>query len=252
MSKSEKNPWYKKAFKDDYLWLYAHRSEAQASKEVSVAVKHVPFKAGQNVLDLACGAGRHMVAFASHAARLTGVDLSKPLLDRARDRLRELKIKARLVKRDMREIEYDGEFDGVTMWFTSFGYFDSISDDLKVLKNIRRALKTGGWWWIDLPNPSNLKASIVPRSQRTAEGPNGRATVIEERTIKGGRVTKRTTIMDRAGTREYIERVRLYGPEQFGSLVKQAGLVTLGILGNYDGATLTPNVPRQIWYGLRP
>lgn len=52
------------------------------------------------------------------------------------------------------------------------------------------------------------------------------------------------------GYRSYEERVRLYTLERFGSLIREAGLTTLGILGDYDGSPFTPKVPRQIWYGV--
>ncbi len=252
MARAKSDEWYKSAFQDDYLWLYSHRSEEAAEKEVATAVKHLPFKSGQKILDLACGAGRHMLAFSDFGAELTGVDLSETLLAEARSRLKEAEIDALLVKSDMRELPFDEEFDGVTMWFTSFGYFENPSEDLRVLLEVKRVLRTGGWWWIDIPNPAHLEAHLVPRSERELKGPNGPAHVTETRKLVRDCVVKKITVDDPAGKRDYTERVRLYPPERFGHLVKRSGLTTVGILGDYDGATLTPMVPRQIWYGVKP
>lgn len=243
--------WYRDAFAEDYLWLYAHRSEKEALSQVRIAIKHLPFKPGQKVLDIACGAGRHMLAFAQRGAVVAGVDLSKTLVSIARKRLREKGVKATVRQGDMRKIEYSERFDGATIWFTSIGYFATISEDQKVIDGLAEALKANGWWWIDLPNPAYLKANLIPSSSRTCRSPHGPAKVVENRRIAGRRVEKTIVITDSAGIRRYRESVRLYNPEQFGNLIRKAGLTTDGILGDYDGSPLTSDAPRQIWYGRK-
>lgn len=249
--KSESSDWYRRAFADDYLWLYSHRSEKQARSEVEVAAEHLPFKAGQHILDIACGAGRHMLVFAEIGATVTGVDLSETLLEKAQRRFDEAEQSARLVRSDMRYIPFSGQFDGATMWFTSFGYFPTEEEDFLVLAELSRMLRPGGWWWIDIPNPIHLEANLVPKSEREVDGPNGTAHVIEKRSIENDHVIKVIDIDDPLGHRSYEERVRLYTPERFGSLVRDTGLTTFGILGDYDGSPFTPRVPRQIWYGVK-
>jgi len=243
--------WYRKAFAEDYLWLYSHRSEKEARSQVKVARKLLPFKPGQKIIDIACGAGRHMLPFARAGARMTGIDLSKPLLTIARQRFRDEGMKAVVRCGDMRELSYRAKFDGATIWFTSIGYFPTVSEDQKVINGLAAALKPEGWWWIDLPNPVYLEAYLVRFSERVRHGPNGKAKIAEKRRISGGRVRKTMIISDSAGTRRYEESVRLYRPEKFGNLVRKAGLTTDGILGDYDGSPLTIDAPRQIWYGRK-
>jgi len=251
MSKNSNSEWYRESFSDDYLWLYSHRSVDAAASEVASAIKHLPFESNQRLLDLACGAGRHMIAFSDFGASVTGVDLSQVLLSEAKNRLQESNVRASLVRADMRNLPFRNFFDGVTMWFTSFGYFRTIREDLQVLKSISSVLRTGGWWWIDIPNPSHLAAKLIPYSERTVQSPYGTAFVIERRKISKGSVVKTIEVEDPEGKRTYVERVRLYPPEHFGSLIRRAGLTSLGILGDYDGSPFTPDVPRQIWYGLK-
>jgi ubiquinone/menaquinone biosynthesis C-methylase UbiE len=243
--------WYKEAFADDYLWLYAHRDESEAARQVAVAVKHLPFERGQKILDIACGAGRHLIPFARRGAGVTGVDLSPVLLKLARKRFRELKLPVTLRSMDMRRLSYDRKFDGATIWFTSFGYFPTVADDYRVIQGLKRALKPGGWWWIDLPNPAYLQENLVPISESKRKSPHGMALVSERRKIVGRKVIKKTTIHDAQGVRTFEEKVRLYRPEQFGELISKAGLATDGILGDYDGAALASYRPRQIWFGRK-
>lgn len=250
--KHSSTEWYRKAFADDYLLIYAHRSEREALSQVKVAIGHVPFEPGQRVLDVACGKGRHMLAFARMGAKVSGIDLSPTLLKEARRRFREVEFSAEFRRCDMRELPFRDRFDGATLWFTSFGYFPTLSDDLKVLRSMSAAIKPGGWWWIDIPNPAYVIENLVPESTRIVSGPDGKSQIKEQRRIVGSRVVKKVIVSDRRGERVYEERVRLYTPEQFGSLIKRAHLVTDGILGGYDGSALSALNPRQIWYGRRP
>jgi SAM-dependent methyltransferase len=251
-SAKKSGEWYKRAFADDYLFVYAHRTAREAIAQVEVAVRHLPFAAGQRVLDIACGSGRHLLAFARLGARVTGVDLSPVLLDVARRRFARTRYRATFKLADMRESTFKQSFDGATIWFTSIGYFATQDEDLRALRSMAGALKKGGWWWIDIPNPAYLIPNLVPESVRMVSGPHGRATIEERRRIVGNSVVKEIVLTDEHGQRNYEERVRLYTPEQFGSLVKLAGLVTDGILGDYDGSALAASRPRQIWYGRKP
>lgn len=246
-----KDNWYLSAFTDDYLFLYAHRSEEEADKHIDLAIRHIRFRAGQSVLDIACGAGRHLLAFAKRGACVTGIDLSEVLIENARKRFRNTEFNAEFVQGDMREIPFQNEFDGVTMWFTSFGYFERHSDDKKVLYNLSDALKPSGWWWIDLPNPNYIRDHLIDFSERTINGPAGEASVKERRRIVGNRVVKSIHICDRLGHRKYVENVRLYTPERFGSMILRAHLTADGILGDYNGGVFSRHSPRQIWYGRK-
>lgn len=244
--------WYRRAFQDDYLLVYSHRTLKEARQQVAIAIEHLPFQRGQEVLDIACGSGRHLLAFAERGAQVTGIDLSKPLLKEAETLFAKSKYSATLKRADMRELPYAERFDGASMWFTSFGYFRKESDDLKALKSLAAALRQGGWWWIDIPNPVYLRSHLVPESIRTVRGPKGKAEIVEQRRLVGDRVVKKVTIHDQRGERSWEERVRLYTPEQFGSVIKRAKLTTQGVLGDYDGKALAASRPRQIWYGLKP
>ncbi len=243
--------WYRDAFGSDYLWLYAHRSDTEARHQVNKLLEFVPFTTGQKILDIACGAGRHMLALAANGARVTGIDLSDILLKVARKKFAGSPYRATLRRLDMRDITYSNAFDGITLWFTSLGYFPTFADDFHVMKLISRALKSRGWWMIDLPHPAYLEKNLVPLSERTVVGPHGPARIIEKRWITGRHVRKTIDVTDSAGHRCYRESVRLYRPEQINDLFRRAGLMVDGVLGDYDGIPLSSESPRQLWFGRR-
>ena len=130
--------WYLQSFRGDYSEIYTHRSDEQAAREVAFVVPTLGLEAGQRVLDLCCGNGRHLQALAGHGLQLVGLDRSAELLAEARDRL---PADVTLLQSDMRHVPVNGGFDAVLNFFTSFGYFQDPADNQQVLQSIARALR---------------------------------------------------------------------------------------------------------------
>src|SRR5262245_45117780 len=121
----------------------AKRSEA----EVAQVIRQSRARAPLNVLDLACGVGRHSLIFAAQGFNVTGLDFSKPYLSEARKAARKAKQSVRFVHGDIRNLRRHfsaGAFDLAVSMFNSFGYFRRRRDDLKVLEEVHRTLAPGG------------------------------------------------------------------------------------------------------------
>jgi SAM-dependent methyltransferase len=122
--------WYDIAFDAFYADLYAHRNEAEAERAVSwlageLLAAGAGALAGKTVLDLACGAGRHVRALARRRARVVGIDRSWPLLEKARAARGEAIERQQLVAGDLRALPFaDRSFDIALSMFTSLGYFE--------------------------------------------------------------------------------------------------------------------------------
>ena len=86
-------------------------SEADAESEVGWILGHVRPPAGGRVLDAPCGFGRHSLALARRGFQVTGVDLSETELQRAKERAAAAGVPLQLVRQDMRDMEFSGEFD---------------------------------------------------------------------------------------------------------------------------------------------
>jgi SAM-dependent methyltransferase len=56
----------------------------------------------------------------------------------------------------MREIPFEDEFDAVINVFTSFGYLETEDEDRKVLREVHKALKPGGWFLLEVANHDDL------------------------------------------------------------------------------------------------
>ena len=123
-----------------YPFMFAERKFDIAEDEARSILDLVNLGEG-DVLDLACGPGRHAVALAKEGFRVTGVDLSPFLLQKAISLARTESVDVEWVRDDMRHFVRPEAFDLVINIFTSFGYFDDKRDDTTVLQNIHRNLR---------------------------------------------------------------------------------------------------------------
>ncbi len=247
MSDSKRAPeWYREWFGEEYLALYPHRDQEEATAAVELTLEACGRPAGRT-LDLACGAGRHMVEFERRGIEAVGLDLSGPLLRQARARGRGLA----LVRGDMRALPFaDGTFDTVVNFFTSFGYFAEPEEDARVLAEVRRVLRRGGCFLLDFLNADRVRRNLVPRDERRL----GDRRVVQERRLEdGGRiVVKEIRIFGPDGgapTGSYLERVRLYAPDELAALLEAARLQPERSYGDYSGAPACADCPRHIIVG---
>lgn len=61
--------WYEQSFGEDYLLVYKHRSQREASEQVEAILPLLQVKPGSRILDLCCGTGRHAVELAAKVMR---------------------------------------------------------------------------------------------------------------------------------------------------------------------------------------
>ena len=79
-------PWYVEFFGDDYRVAYRSTlTDERSDEETAFAAWALGLTAGQEVLDLCCGHGRHAVRLAQAGMNVTGLDLSEQYLAEARD-----------------------------------------------------------------------------------------------------------------------------------------------------------------------
>lgn len=238
--------WWKDWFNDIYLDVYSHRDEEQADAEISTVLDLVPLEPTQLVLDLCCGNGRHSRAL--HRAgfeHVWGMDYSEALLKQGHG----LDIDIQFVRGDMKSPPFlPTRFDAVFSFFTSFGYFDDTQNQ-RVLNEVARILKPGGWYLLDYLNPVHVRSTLVPESKRE----NGGYHIHERRAIvdNDSRIEKTITISKNGSKQTFCESVRLYEFPEMVRMWEHAGLQVKGALGSFEGTAYTENQPRMILYGQR-
>ena len=146
-----KDVWFKNVFNEEYLRSVPKNIAEITKDDVDFIESSLRLKKKARILDLACGFGRHSIALANRGYEMVGLDLSRPLLERALEVAKAQSLSVKFLRGDMRELNFSGIFDGCFIWDTSLGYFDD-RRNLGVLQGVGRALKVGGRLLIDVVN----------------------------------------------------------------------------------------------------
>jgi SAM-dependent methyltransferase len=107
----------------------------------------------REILDVACGAGRHAIPLSKKGYTVTGVDTSQAMLDVLKEKAGKVGIEIPVTRCDMKDIGFREEFDAIICMYTSFNYLLTDQDIGKALAAFHRALRPGGIAILDLMNP---------------------------------------------------------------------------------------------------
>lgn len=230
---SGQRPWFETAFDADYLRRYAHRDEEEARHGVELLARHGDTPPASLILDLCCGAGRHLPPLAEIGAQPLGGDLSMPLLREA------ARYSFPVVRLDMRQLPFQSDsFGAVVNFFTAFGYFESDEENLAVFQEVSRILKPGGWFFFDFMNATLVSHKLRDCTEGCEEilpDASGRPWRVIRRLTPGGRVEKTQIFLGHGLENPIHESVRLFTRDLLQAGMERAGLEVAQTFGNYDG-----------------
>lgn len=249
-------PWYSHWFTQEYLQLYAHRDEDEANETIRFLLPFLPLRASLNVLDVASGTGRHMIALAkTHPddieVRMIGIDLSPAMLVFAQkqieSQLADVVPAPALVRADMRLLPFPrNSFDVLLSMFTSFGYFRNDLEHLKMLSLWNALLKPSSLLVLDYLNKNFVLDSL--ESLSTQETKTKIIKQIRYVTPDASRVVKNIIIHNKESgdQEEFKESVRMYTREELQRMIEETGFKVRGVFGNFQGESFRPDSERLI------
>lgn len=223
-------PWFEEVFDESYLRTLPFMTAEQTLQEVDFIESSLGLPRGSEVLDVACGYGRHAIELVQRGLSVTGVDLSLPLLIRAADESQRRSVAVNFVHNDMREMAFERQFSGAYCMLTSFGYFDDESN-LKVAEGIARALKPGGRFLIDVVNRDYIVGDLPVRVWWEGDG----CVVLEEVDFNFNTnriLTHRSVVFEDGQQLEQEISVRVYSLHELGKLLRQAGFRVIEVSGS--------------------
>jgi SAM-dependent methyltransferase len=234
-------------FDEDYLAIYRPQlTEQRSREEADFIAGALERPAGAEVLDLACGLGRHAIGMAKRGYRVTGVDFNPRYLEIASEEASRAGVDVRWMVGDMRALQFERAFDAAYSFFTSFGYFSDVENE-RVVAHIARALRPGGRFLIDMANRDWL---LTHAHQRTwSPQPDG-GLLMEEATLtlRTSRVTSRLTLIPPQGgarvTKEFD--LRLYTCAELSAIFERHGLAVKDVWGGIDRGAHTTESRRLI------
>ena len=128
----------------------------------------------KTLLDLGCGTGRHALEMARHAISVTGIDLSKSMLDIGIKMLSEQNpadfpvALPNLLHGDARSFRLQKKFDAVISLFHVMSYQNTEADTLLVMQTAKEHLNPGGLFFFDfwygpgvLTDPPTKREKII-------------------------------------------------------------------------------------------
>jgi 2-polyprenyl-3-methyl-5-hydroxy-6-metoxy-1,4-benzoquinol methylase len=235
--------WFENWFNtDEYINVYRHRNEAEAELLIELILKNIDIPSGSNILDMACGAGRHSIFFAERGFEVTAVDLSEKLLSVAKQRAEKRNLKIDFIQADLRNFHVNKKFNLAVNLFTSFGYFQDDYENFSVFRDAHKLLSDNGYFVLDFFNSAYLIKNLIPESVEHLEN----SVVIQKRKIEGNRIVKNIIVNNNGGQKNYIESVRLYNPDELIKCILETGFEITDTFGDYHGNTFNSETSGRI------
>jgi SAM-dependent methyltransferase len=224
---SSNQAWFDTWFDSPYYHtLYKHRDYEEAQFFINNLADYFQFKADDQIMDLACGKGRHSIYLNKLGYQVTGLDLSEQNITHAKQFANN---RLHFAVHDMRETYSQRQFNYILNLFTSFGYFDTEAENQQAICAAAKALKPRGQLLIDFLNPYKVVHHLVAEEVKTIDGIEFHIT----RDYQEGFIAKDIRFEDKGKNYHFQERVRAISFEQFQQYFTTAGLELLDTFGNY-------------------
>lgn len=221
---TETSPW-EKIFSGHILEILTKaRANDETATEAEFIAKMLELKPGSRVLDVPCGGGRHAMMLAEWGHQVTGIDISEPLIMQASQEAASRNLKMDFEVRDMRDLPWQSEFDGIYCFWESFGYFDDQGNE-DFLRAVYGALKPGGKFLVDTHIMETILQGIRGRDWSRV----GDSIVFEERKFDHieSRLTREWIIVKQGQTQTEMERklltFRMYSYRELCTLLTKIG-----------------------------
>jgi SAM-dependent methyltransferase len=218
------------------------------------------------ILELGCGTGRVLIPLARQGYRITGVDSSTAMLERARAKIAEENLIERvtLLEQEMRDLELGERFNLAFAALNSFAHLHTTDDQLTALAQIRHHLNPGGLLILDLSNP-DMGRLLEPRGQvalaKVMTAPEtGRRTMRfhADEVDLGRQIIHTTYIVDEIDAEGHVQRtlfpfsLRYVFRYELELLLRHAGFEIEAIYGSYDLDEFSGESEKLIAVSSRP
>lgn len=224
--------------------LFPKQRWEKTQEEVTNIISLLKIDPSASILDLCCGPGRHSLELARRGFSLTGVDRTKSYLEKARKQAETEGLKVEFIQEDMRSFCKPNTFEVAINLFTSFGYFEEIKDDKKVIKNVYLSLKNKGVFLIDIMGKEVLARVFCERNWHEVDN----NIVLEERKIckNWSWIDNRWILIKDGKKEEYKISHRIYSAVELTALLNECGFNPIDVYGDLNGEPYDHTAKRLI------
>lgn len=197
-----------------------------------------------NVLDLACGTGRLTIPLAQKGLKTTGLEISQPMLERAKEKADGLDIK--WLQGDITNFDLDDKFDLITLAGNSFQALLTHQDQQKLLRCIKSHLKSAGLFVFDTrnPNSTDLRSTDNYEYWHSFQEFSGETIkVYGKQTYNESQQLVTYTTKRVWQEHETVTKVKLKytGFVKLMDLLREEGLQIVNVYGDYQKSAYTPD-----------
>jgi SAM-dependent methyltransferase len=242
-------------FEDESIWRDSYDISFNsavleaAEEEVEKILELAGFEGG-DILDLACGPGRHAIPLAAKGYKVTGVDLTRCLLEKAVAAAEIAGVQVEWIQEDMRRYVRPATYSLAICMYNSFGYFEDREDDFVTVANVFESLKPGGAFVLECAGKEPLARIFQPFAGH--QTPEGIQVFRTRKLLDDWSRTENTSVVvrgDRVQRFRYV--LNLYSGRELKELLDRAGFRT-SVCGNLDGAPYDQNASNLFAIARKP
>ena len=228
-----KRNWFDEAFGEHYGSITPLDADASAEIDAAFIRKSAELGAGQSLLDVGCGDGRHCFALANLGLMVSGLDCSLAQLVRASQRNEATEAGVTLLHGDMRALPRDRQYDAVTCLGSTLGYFESEEQNRQCVQELVEVVRPGGKLVLQVFNRDYLVAVLPCRSWWQGRG----CLVLDVADMNyfTNRVRIHRTIVFEDGRQfEHHMYIRAFSLHELGKMLTSQGMRVLEVSGSRD------------------
>ena len=221
--------WFRDWFNSPYYHqLYFKRDETEAAAFINKLIDHLTPGKHAEMLDVACGRGRHSVQLAGKGFIVTGIDLSEDSIREAKEFESD---NLEFFVHDMRLPFRVNYFNYAFNFFTSFGYFKTRREHDNAIRTIAQSLKPNGVFVLDYLNVHYAEDHLVHKSEKQIDEVNYYITKWFDETHFYKKIVVEDENLEEP--LEYTEKVAKFSLGDFTEMLAYQGLQIQEVFGNY-------------------
>jgi SAM-dependent methyltransferase len=225
-----------------YDLFYAEKPYAEEAAFVHDCLKRFALSPTHEILELACGTGRHAFQLEKHGYRITATDYSPDMLRVAQQRAAQNRSKVLFIPSDLRNLQVSaGTYDAAICLFDSIGYLKTSEALAEAFAGIERCLRPNGLFIFEFWHAAAMLSQYSPVRLRRWTVPDGEVLRISETTLDRkdqlANVSYTVYELKNDGTYStFCERQtnRFFFPEEMRTLISGAGFEMLKLYAGFQ------------------
>jgi len=219
--------WFQNWFSSPYYHiLYHQRNDEEAEFFIDNLCAFLKPAVNSQLLDIACGRGRHSVYLNKKGYDVTGIDLSNASIKFAQQFENE---NLQFYVHDMRNAFYINYFNIAFNLFTSFGYFETEKDHVNALKAFNKSLKKSGILVLDYFNSEKIIRNLAHQEIKHVDGIDFYIT----KKVANGKIIKSISFEHKNKDFSFKEEVKAFSKSDFERMFEKSGFKILNHFGDY-------------------